>query len=342
MPSPLDDIDFTTLFGPTTESEPDADPFGRIGAGDPAWERAREAWMGGASLERLFGDRLFQLNDSVGANKANQRGDVFKVQSLLHREGHLDAEATGGPTGYWGIRDDTAMKGLQKEGGLTVDGWAGPGGETMNHFQTIYLPQQGYEPQRGLRVSAEDASQAGAPAASDDTRAGGDLTHAVRESNRSLATTLGLDPAKMDLDSLETMRGLGAVRFYHHLNRQQQYQAMSDIERLKQSNPELAGKLRAKVADSIANPVWEIPSMTPERLQQAIRETEQGLRMAEVLEELSGGGKKAWKYGKPPGTPKIIGHGLKAFNLGMGAVRAGFESTLEKLHAEQARRSAGP
>lgn len=334
MPSPLDDIDFTNLFGPAAQPEPDADPFGRIGVGDPAWEQAREAWMDGASLERLFGDRLFALNDSVGANKANQRGDVFKVQSLLHREGHLDAEATGGPTGYWGIRDDIAMKGLQKEGGLTVDGWAGPGGETMKHFQTIYLPQQG--------VQIQTSRQAAATAITGNPEAGGDYAEAIRNTNQELAGALGLDPAKMDLEDPETMRGLSAVRFYHHLNRQQQYQAMNDIARLGKRNPELAGKLRAKIADSIANPIWEIPSMTPERLEQAIKETEQGLKIAKVFDFMVGAGGTGWKLGKPRGAPKAIGRGFGAGGLMSGWMVDGYEKLMHDLKTEQARRSSGP
>lgn len=244
MPSPLDDIDFTNLFGPGAQPEPQADPFGRIGAGDPAWEQAREAWMSGASLERLFGDRVFDLNDSVGANKANQRGDVFKVQSLLHREGHLDAEATGGPTGYWGIRDDTAMKGLQKEGGLTIDGWAGPGGETMKHFRSIYLPQQEQPDQEdGRRYQAETA--------------------------RDLARQLGLDPDQIDMENPAVLPALGAVRFIRYGNGREQQKSLQKVMDLKASDPKLAGKLHAMAAEIMSQPQWHLDKMTPEELQKA-------------------------------------------------------------------------
>lgn len=133
---------FAHLFGPTPPPEPDAgsDPFGRIGPGNPDWEAARGRWMEGASLRDLFGDRLFRLNGAVGAGRANQRGDVFKLQALLHREGMLDAEATGGPTGYWGNRDDAAMRDFQKDGGLKVDGWAAPDGPTLTALRRGYEP----------------------------------------------------------------------------------------------------------------------------------------------------------------------------------------------------------
>lgn len=329
MPTPLEELDLETLFGPQPAAQPDPDPFGRIGAGDPAWETLRGAWMEGAPLKTLFGEQLFDLNGTVGTGQTNQRGDVFKLQSLLHREGVLDAEATGGPTGYWGNRDDAALRSLQKENGLTVDGWAGPKGETIGWLRDLYNPPQGMAIQADRSVPMPIIS--GKPEATSTT---------IRDANRDLAKTLGLDPAKIDLDSPDTMQALSAVRFYHHLNRQQKVQAMGDIERLKRDNPELAGKLRGKIADSIANPVWEIPSMTPERLQQARTETEDGLRMMQVIEGINRAGKGVWKHHKPKTAPKPIGQGMTVFGSGIKAMRQGFEKTLADIDAEEARRAA--
>lgn len=155
---------FAHLFGPTPppEPEPGSDPFGRIGAGNPDWEAVRGRWMDGASLRDLFGDSLFRLNGPVGTGHTNQRGDVFKLQALLHREGMLDAAATGGPTGYWGNRDDLAMRDFQKDGGLKVDGWAAPGGPTLAALR------RGYEPsvqlaQATTPAAMNDASPRAAP-----------------------------------------------------------------------------------------------------------------------------------------------------------------------------------
>lgn len=108
---------------------------------DPAWQEARDAWMAGASLRDLFGTTTFDLQDSVGSGRRNQRGDVFRLQALLHREGDLDAAATGGPTGYWGGRDDAALRRFQKTNGLTTDGWAAPDGETLRALRGFYLPE---------------------------------------------------------------------------------------------------------------------------------------------------------------------------------------------------------
>lgn len=252
MPTPFDDIDFTNLFGPAAQSDPERDPFGRIGAGDPGWEQARDAWMGGASLDRLFGDRLFDLNDSVGANRANQRGDVFKVQSLLHREGHLDAEATGGPTGYWGIRDDTAMKGLQKEGGLTVDGWAGPGGETMGYFRDLY------EPPRGTHLVDQEIGPS--QAAQGQTLA---------DMARDLARQLGLDPAEIDVENPAVLPALGAVRFIRYGSDHDRPGSLQKALDLKASDPALAGRLHALAAEIVSQPQWHLDKMTPEELHKA-------------------------------------------------------------------------
>jgi len=136
----LPQFSFDHLFGqnPIAEPEVGADPFGRIGAGNPDWESARGRWMDGGSLRDLFGEGMFRLNDTVGTGRSNQRGDAFKLQALLHREGALDAKATGGPTGYWGNRDDAALRSYQNDNGLTVDGWVAPDGPTMKSLRKGY------------------------------------------------------------------------------------------------------------------------------------------------------------------------------------------------------------
>lgn len=144
------------LFAPTDPAslEYQSDPLGRLGQGryvepepdgrfpDPGWETARQDWMDGAPLKQIFGERLFDFAAGVGTDQPNRRPDVFRMQALLHREGVLDAEATGGPTGYWGPRDDAAMRDFQKAAGKTVDGFALPGGETIEALEQGYRPAQ--------------------------------------------------------------------------------------------------------------------------------------------------------------------------------------------------------
>ncbi len=154
---------YASLFGPRrmkanpSESEAIRDPLGRD---RHLWdqeedepdlngqlEAARADWRGDASLHSLFGPGgAFTLEDTVGKNGKNRPGDVFKVQSLLHREGLLDADKTDGPTGFLGIYDHEAIEKFQKENGLKQDGRLGPKGETIKAFETIYQPA-GIRPQ---------------------------------------------------------------------------------------------------------------------------------------------------------------------------------------------------
>ena len=154
---------YASLFGPRamkpnpSSSDAIRDPLGRDShlwdqeEDDPdvggKLEAARADWRGDASLNSLFGEGgAFKLEDTVGKQGKNRPGDVFKVQSLLHREGFLDADKTDGPTGYWGMFDHEALEKFQKENGLKVDGWMGPGGESIKAFESIYAPAKGQGP----------------------------------------------------------------------------------------------------------------------------------------------------------------------------------------------------
>lgn len=146
---------YTHLFAPPKPEDFDyePDPMGRLGMGrqverrdpddDPGWDLARADWMQDAPLTKIVGETPFGLFGSVGRDKQNRRGDVFKLQALLHREGHLDAEATGGPTGYWGNRDDDALRAFQKGNGLTIDGYADPNGETIGKLKDFLHAKSG-------------------------------------------------------------------------------------------------------------------------------------------------------------------------------------------------------
>lgn len=143
---------YQRLFDPPSQDDLEylPDPLGRLDMGsyvekpadipDPGWDEVRGDWMDGAPLGQIFGAGLFDLQSGVGAGQANRRGDVFKLQALLHREGALDAAATEGPTGYWGGRDDYALRKFQKDNGLAIDGYALPGGETMETIRGFYTP----------------------------------------------------------------------------------------------------------------------------------------------------------------------------------------------------------
>lgn len=74
---------------------------------------------------------MISLTRSVGRAGRNHKGDVRKVESLLGRLGHLDLSKTDGPTGYFGVRLEDAVKSYQKDKGLKADGSINPGGETI-------------------------------------------------------------------------------------------------------------------------------------------------------------------------------------------------------------------
>jgi hypothetical protein len=84
-------------------------------------------------------ERLFQLSGSVGIGRTNRRSDVFKLQTLLHRDGYLDAAGPeAGWGGDWGNRDDYALRRFQRDNGLAVDGLVEPEGETMDAFRSFH------------------------------------------------------------------------------------------------------------------------------------------------------------------------------------------------------------
>lgn len=86
--------------------------------------------------------RLFELSAAIGPGLLNRRADVFKLQTLLHREGYLpDAGPDGGWGGDWSNRDDYALRRFQRDNGLDVDGVAAPAGETITTFRGFYMQQ---------------------------------------------------------------------------------------------------------------------------------------------------------------------------------------------------------
>jgi len=95
-----------------------------------ALEAARGLWRDGASLAGLFGDEPFEMHGSIGKTGQNRPGDVFKLQTLLHRLGYRDATPTDGPTGYFGSFDHEPIMAFQRDHGLLPDGAIDQGGPT--------------------------------------------------------------------------------------------------------------------------------------------------------------------------------------------------------------------
>ena len=126
--------------------------FGRIFP-DEAFETFRQNWRDGAPLSALFTDSPFEIRGRVARDGQNNRDDVAKLQALLGKANRLNLDAQDGPTGYFTLPLDRALKEFQVDQGLTVDGAANPYGETMQAFKSTLdddaeprRPFQSWEP----------------------------------------------------------------------------------------------------------------------------------------------------------------------------------------------------
>jgi len=78
-----------------------------------------------------FDDNFFTLGAPVGPDQPNRRQDVIKVETILGNTGHHDLARTDGPLGYWGERQEMAVKTWQGENDLKIDGLLKPNGPTI-------------------------------------------------------------------------------------------------------------------------------------------------------------------------------------------------------------------
>ncbi|CAA7614335.1 hypothetical protein MTBLM5_130040 [Magnetospirillum sp. LM-5] len=80
-------------------------------------------------------DDFFSLGAPVGPGQPNRREDVIKVETILGNTGHHDLAKTDGPLGWWGDRQEKAVKDWQGENGLKVDGMLKPNGPTISSLK---------------------------------------------------------------------------------------------------------------------------------------------------------------------------------------------------------------
>lgn len=78
--------------------------------------------------DALAAGKLFA---AVGTGRNNAKRDVMKVQARLAELGYLDTKRTDGPTGFFGSREEDAVKKFQADEGLSDDGRINPDGETI-------------------------------------------------------------------------------------------------------------------------------------------------------------------------------------------------------------------
>ena len=131
-----------------------------------------------------------------------------------------------------------------------------------------------YQP--GLRVRRDREA---APSGRDNRAA-----QVQAETARDLARQLGLDPARIDTSNPAVLKALGAVRFLRYSTGTDRGKAMQKVLDLRDSDPELAGRLHAMAAEIASQPQWHYDKMTPEELQharKALDEAEAGLKEIE-------------------------------------------------------------
>lgn len=91
----------------------------------------REAWA--AEPARMAGQAANTgLTKPVGWTASNDRTDVARVELLLGNLGYQNLAPAGGPTGYFGTPQQSAIKAFQRDQGLEVDGLVLPDGPTWS------------------------------------------------------------------------------------------------------------------------------------------------------------------------------------------------------------------
>lgn len=148
------------------------DPFGRI-AIDPDFEWFRNDFDFEKPLGSIFRGRPFDLVAPVGREGGNERFDVAKIETLLAKAGFLDLRPTEGPTGYYGLILEDAIRKFQAAEDLKVDGLINPGGPTLSA-----LARRTTETKSANKTGAESADPA------DERKPVNLLEAAVRDINR--------------------------------------------------------------------------------------------------------------------------------------------------------------
>jgi len=147
-------------------------------------------------------DDWFALEDWVGADRPSRRDDVAKVEALLAEAGDLSFERTQGPTGYWGLTQDAALRRYQKRHGLVPDGALRPGGPTITDMGERYGAMfAGQEPPKAADIDAHH-----------DALARGDAAQILWNRDEAGGQPLGIKVAGTDLlaDGLLAARIFGS------------------------------------------------------------------------------------------------------------------------------------
>lgn len=129
-------------------------------------------------------------------SQPNRREDVIKVETILGNTGHHDLSRTDGPLGWWGERQEKAVKAWQGDNGLKVDGLLKPNGPTISSLKkSTGGLLGGFKPRPRTRwTSTMLACSRVKPASSTPGRHG---CHCPSRSNRSNWTKLALPSTRI-------------------------------------------------------------------------------------------------------------------------------------------------
>lgn len=131
--------------------------FNEALAPDPKMDRIRDVWDRGTLFED-GGDALFKTRAGVGLHDVNGQIDVAKTETLLEQTGNLDLNGYKGPTGLFSYDKEDAIKQLQTNNALWVDGVIKPNGETMRTLKTQLTPRLNALAKAAKTAEAEKAA----------------------------------------------------------------------------------------------------------------------------------------------------------------------------------------
>lgn len=118
-------------------------------------DEMRKIWQPRRGFAGHLPREMTQIDRKIGPHRDNAREDVARLEVMLDAVGKMDLNRTKGPTGYYGVLHNDAIRTFQKDRGLKVDGEVFPGGETLTALaqnledkgKTPPTPKQGEKPQ---------------------------------------------------------------------------------------------------------------------------------------------------------------------------------------------------
>jgi hypothetical protein len=153
-----------------------------------------------------------------------------------------------------------------------------------------------------------------------------------------MANLLGLDADRVVQQGPEILPVLGGIYAYRSLDRQKKDLVMREVDRVKENDPQLHGRMVATVGDIIANARgWNLPSLTDQELKQAIKDTKTFLSVLDWVERAVGAGMFAGGE-RFPRAGQTLSRGSMALSAALLLFRLEEEGELTTLRRERRER----